>query len=74
VFGGDGIFQEILPVICGDEAFQFLALSAQQCSSEGSEIFCSSEDSDASGTLILLPSDPFSVEKIARIFSDAMIA
>jgi hypothetical protein len=29
VFGGDDIFQEILLVICGDEAFQLLALSAQ---------------------------------------------
>jgi hypothetical protein len=70
LFGGDGIFQEILLVICGDEAFQLLSLHAQQRFSAGSEIFYSSEDFNASGTLILLPSGPF----LAGISSDVHCA
>jgi hypothetical protein len=63
-----------LVVTCGVEAFELRLSRAQQYSSVGSGIFCSFEDSDASGTLILTPSVPFSVGNIAGISSDAMIA
>jgi hypothetical protein len=56
---------------CGDEVSQLLHLSAQQRSFEDFVISCSSEDFHVSGTLILLPTDPSFVGKIAGIFSDA---
>jgi hypothetical protein len=58
-------------VICGDEAFQLLSLDALHCSFEDLEIFYTSEDFHISGTLTLLPSDPFFAGKVAGIFFDA---